>query len=106
MSLEAFNQAARTAVKARGCKTIYKYEVVLEEVFTISMPRCAFLLSVQLQNGKPAMWAVVDPAAPTEERRFGCFGTGNPLPDGFGGTFVGTVILPVGMVVHVFELPE
>ena len=90
-------------------KTIWKYNVVVEDDFVLSMPKGAQVLTVQVQHqvkygkegdvtfmrdGKwisppvkisegdvPALWAIVDPDAPKEERKFRLVGTGHALPD-------------------------
>lgn len=71
--------------------TIYKYPFEIGDDVTISMPRGATVLSVQMQGETPTMWAIVDPKAPIEARRFRIFGTGHPVPSVFGiGNFVAT----------------
>lgn len=42
-------------------KTIYKYPLDVTDRQVIAMPEDAEILTVQVQNGKPMLWAVVDP---------------------------------------------
>jgi hypothetical protein len=48
--------------------TIWKFELKRRD--QIEMPAGAKLLTVQMQNGKPHLWALVDPYAPKEIRHF------------------------------------
>lgn len=90
-------------------KTIWKFELAIDNKNIISMPKGAEILSVQLQNNKPCIWALVNPDEPDkEERHFEMFGTGHPVPCDMGvdRKFLGT-LQPVEMYVsfafHVFE---
>lgn len=83
-------------------KTIWKYKI--EPPFSvITMPRDAEVISLQIQNGAPYLWAVVETNNPTIERVFKTFCTGEPIVD-FDGlkSFIGTYQLN-GYVFHVFE---
>lgn len=53
------------------------------------MPVGARILHVQMQMGVPVLWALVDPRAPREIRRFINEGTGQTF-DGSGLDYVGT----------------
>ena len=55
----------------------------------IPMPKDARVLCLQTQQGEPQLWARVDPAAPTEDRRFYVVGTGWDVP-AEAATYVGT----------------
>lgn len=72
--------------------------------FTLEMPLASFVLSVQLQDAGPVMWAIVDPTLPLQKREFRTVATGQPLdlPDAKIGRFLGTLQLSMGLVVHVF----
>lgn len=60
-------------------KTIYKYEVPLEEAFKLRLSKEAIILSFQCQNGVPVIWAMVENAHIEEDRRFRLYGTGHPI---------------------------
>mgnify|MGYP001617055388 CR=1 FL=1 len=71
--------------------------------FTLNMPLGAEVLSTQVQNGQPVLWAKVDTGAPIVERRFAVRGTGHQLT-GDEGNFVGTFQFPnLSLVYHLFE---
>jgi hypothetical protein len=83
-------------------KTIYKYAAPIDDDLTIMMPAAAEVLCVQLQGAGPQIWALVDPSAPHELRRFHWRGTGHPA-DGLG-RYVGTVQGAGGaLIFHLFE---
>lgn len=81
--------------------TIHKYDVSdLADHLEIEMPTGAEVLCVQLQNGKPMIWARVDSSAQKEQRCFRWCGTGHSA-DGCHG-YIGTVQMN-GLVFHLFE---
>lgn len=69
------------------------------------MPQGAALLTVQVQQGIPCIWAdVPNTDAPPERRIFWTFGTGKPMPTDFIGEYLGTYQLYDGQLVwHVYE---
>jgi hypothetical protein len=89
-------------------KTIFKYETLVNDKFTISMPKHAKILSVQesLSNGVPCIWAMVDTENEKEERTFELFGTGSEILDRCSlRNYIGTYQLNNGSFVgHLFEL--
>lgn len=88
-------------------KTIWKFPVeVAGDFFCVPMPAEASVLSVQLQNDKPVMWALVDTEAPVVTRTFAVYGTGHPVHPGFK-RFIGTYQALGGrLVFHLFETDE
>lgn len=86
-------------------KRVFKYPVVLAEVFSIEVPSGARFLSVQEQREGPQMWLLVDDAAPVETRFFTLAGTGHPIhPDFHDAKYLGTFQLEGGsLVFHLFE---
>lgn len=82
---------------------IWKWSLMALDAQTLLMPKGAQVLSVQMQNDIPQIWALVDQNAPLETRIFNTYGTGNPMPDAVG-RFVGTFQL-MQLVFHVFEAP-
>lgn len=87
-------------------KTIFKFELEIEDLQEVAMPLNAELLTAQVQNGRVVVWAVVD----TDEvervtRTFRICGTGHHLPVD-PGHYLGTVQLLGGsLVFHVFAEP-
>lgn len=86
-------------------KKIWKFPVPLLDETSVEMPKDARILTVQTQFDEPQVWAVVDPKAPVEMRRFRWIGTGHPNDAYlFDGVYVGTVQLHGGeLVFHLFE---
>lgn len=81
-------------------KQIWKYDV---HDGSIRMPIGAKILSVQLQNNRPMMWAIVDPNAETEIRKFEIVGTGMGFNDtNYMYTYIGT-FQDNPFVWHLFE---
>lgn len=91
-------------------KRVYKYPIEICEEVKVMMPKGARVLSVQVQNGMPCLWAAVDSnEMDLEERLFHIVGTGLPIQhdvedDSVDG-FIGTIQLLDGrIVIHVFEM--
>lgn len=83
---------------------IYKYFLSLGRRQTLYMPPGAVILTVQLQDQIPTLWAIVNPdEASSEARTFCIYGTGADLPEK-AERYIGTVQLN-GFVWHVFEKP-
>lgn len=88
-------------------KTIWKYQLDVTTEQVVMMPKQAQILTVQIQDGTPCMWAVVSPGSPSEKRTFRIYGTGHPIADDLG-RYIGTFQLRGGLLVfHLFEaMPE
>lgn len=87
-------------------KTIWKFELAVNDRNNIKMPVGAEILTVQVQNEAPCIWAMVEPDSGTEVRHFRTFGTGHEIPDGAGQSYkyIGTYQLMDGQFVgHLFE---
>lgn len=86
-------------------KTIYKYPIVITDEQTLSMSVGANILTVQVQNGNPFIWAMVDTEVPTEEVSIRVHGTGHPIPDSLNLEYIGTFQSMYGgsLVFHVFK---
>jgi hypothetical protein len=86
-------------------KTIWKYELKIDDLQNVIMPIGAEILSVQMQNETPCLWALVNPdEKDTDTRYIETFGTGHPVAYDMGSTreFIGTYQTR-GLVFHVFE---
>lgn len=88
--------------------TIWKFSLDIQDVQSFEMPNGAKILSVQVQDGTPCLWAFVNSSAQKEERRFHIFGTGHRIPPHFSEEhYIGTVQTHEGALVwHVFEEPK
>ncbi len=83
-------------------RTIWKYGLDrIGEWIDIDMPIGAECLYVQSQDDRGCLWAIVDPNAPKEVRRFIVVGTGHHVP--FGCVYLGTFQSHVFFVWHLFE---
>jgi hypothetical protein len=85
---------------------VWKYAVPIGDAFELRMPRGARCLTVQVQGAGLCLWALVDPSAPLETRRFLFRGTGHEIDYGYAElVWVGTFQLEGGaLVFHVFEV--
>lgn len=86
-------------------QTIWKFPFELTDKFTIDMPKGAKVLTVQVQNEHPCIWALVNDKAPVEKRTFSLVGTGtsaNHITAHW--RHVGSCQLQDGaLVIHLFE---
>ena len=85
-------------------QTIWKFPLPFADVAKITMPRSAQVLCVQMQRGRPCIWALVhDVGAEAGERIFRTYGTGHQH-ETISGVYIGTYPLEGGaLVFHVFE---
>ena len=86
--------------------SIWKYELAVTDVQNISIPIGAKILTVQVQNGLPCLWVLVDPKADKEMRCFEIFGTGTPVLSDMGTSreYISTFQIRQGnLIFHVFE---
>lgn len=83
---------------------IFKYELPVTDVVTVSMPKGAKILTVQPQRGAVTLWAEVDPTARRVDRRFQIVGTGNNF-DPNGARYLGSAQTGI-FVWHVYEMPN
>lgn len=84
-------------------KAVWKFDLPINDHFTMSMPEGAEILSAGVQGGRAVLWALVDIDALTTERRFTLHGTGHIADDVEGLTFLGTLQYPQGVVFHLWE---
>ena len=86
--------------------TIWKFQFLPNDRITIEMPVAAKILSLQVQNDIPCIWAVVDPKAQIETRTFIMFGTGHQINVDLQQryNFIGSFQMMNGhLVFHLFE---
>ena len=89
-------------------RTIWKFPLgEVNDLLTLSVPKGAELLTMQVQNGEPCIWALVDPSAPKVTRAFAVRGTGHDASGLEASKHVGSFQLLGGrLVFHVFDLGE
>ncbi len=85
---------------------VFKYSMRTGNYASIAMPKGAKLLSFQCQGHTPCLWALVDPSAEIETRKFRFSGTGHPIEeDPESLRFVGTAQMAGGALIwHLFEI--
>ena len=81
-------------------KRIYKYEL---KEGGVEMPIGAKILTIQDQNNRAYIWALVDIDAECEFRYFAIAGTGEDFPEADDFTYINT-IQDGQFVWHIFEL--
>jgi hypothetical protein len=83
---------------------ILKFNFPISDRIQIQMPKGAKVLSVQIQHDQPTLWAICNPDAEIETRKFFICGTGHPI-DLEGKVYVGTFQMTQGALVwHLFEV--
>lgn len=87
---------------------VFKYPVPVEDRFSLDLPQGARILTVQEQNSKPQIWAIVNPENPTEIRNFRLAGAGHPIEENEKNlSYIGTFQLYNGNFIgHLFEIFE
>lgn len=86
---------------------VFKYPVPITDTFSIAIPQSGQILDVQVQQGTPVMWALVNPDAPKMERQFRLLGTGHPIEaeERYQFEHIATFQLDEGtLVFHLFEV--
>ena len=56
--------------------TIWKFELTKEKTQLVKMPEKSEIMDIQMQNGKPVMWALVHPYTREIEVKINMYGTG------------------------------
>jgi hypothetical protein len=83
--------------------TIWKFEIPNSPCPYVTMPRGAQVLSVNQQNGRICVWALVNSKQESELAEFRIYATGENVEMTGACDFVGTVMMPSGLVWHVFR---
>jgi hypothetical protein len=85
-------------------KTIWKYDLTpIANRFELLMPVGAIILTLQLQDEKPVLWALVDSEAKKERREFRLLMTGQPFELQGNYRYIGTYQFQYELVFHIFE---
>lgn len=85
--------------------TIWKFTLSIQGYQEVQMPAGARILSCQVQDGCPQLWAIVDPRKAMKTRTIAVRGAGHDFAPLHEGVFISTV-QQVGeqLVWHVFDL--
>lgn len=70
-------------------KTIWAFPLSIVDQQQIVLPTDYTILSVQMQDGQPRLWALVDPLASTTSIVIDCPKAGHPIAS--VGTFIGAI---------------
>ena len=87
-------------------RTIWKYNISIEDTFSLELPQGAKILTVQEQQGEPQVWVLVNPDNKLEIRNFRLVGTGHSIEENrleYIGTFQ---VLNGNFVGHLFEIRQ
>lgn len=85
-------------------KTIWKYQLTFNDLNEIEIPKGGKVLSFGNQFDVGCLWAMVDPEAEKEKRRFRIFGTGHPIEISVNLDYIGTAQFDGGnLIFHLFE---
>ncbi len=83
---------------------VWKFPLQVADVQQVLMPQGARLLTVQVQDDTPCLWAVVDPASRPVVRWIHTAGTGHTWPAKSLSEHISTYQLHGGaLVFHVFD---
>jgi hypothetical protein len=86
---------------------VFKYPVHIDDYFSIDLPEGARVLHAEAQDGRPQLWALVDPETNvTVTRRFRFAGTGHPITEPLDKLrHVSTFSMEGGrLIFHIFEV--
>mgnify|MGYP003519694140 FL=1 len=83
-------------------RRVYKYPLYVGDWISVQMPMGAEPMCVQMQNGEPQLWALVDVGNPPTTHHFRIAGTGHDLGSNVG-KHIGSFQMHSGaLVFHVF----
>lgn len=88
-----------------GRRVIWKFPFPVQDDITIEMPAFAEILHVDVQNGVPTLWAIVDPQHVNDKRTFHLYGTGHEMHIDTNEKHIGSFLMYDGsLVFHLFEV--
>ncbi len=84
-------------------KAIWKYELKIDGMQTLSVPSGFQILDVQVQRDQPCLWIRVDPASEKVDVKINTYGTGHSVQE-ITERYIGSYQVNNGdLVFHVFE---
>jgi hypothetical protein len=83
-------------------KRVFKYPVPVEDRFVVTASVDAKPMCIMMQYGQPQLWMLVDDGAVQAVHEFLLTGTGHPRDDLEGTQYVGSVLVEMGLVFHLF----
>jgi hypothetical protein len=83
---------------------VYRYNFKLDDYITIDLPKYAQILKFGFHNGSYSIWALVNPLAPHETRKFRLCGTGYHITENENELKYINTFFSGEYVWHVFEV--
>lgn len=86
---------------------VYKYTIPVKDYFLLDLPAGAKILTVQVQNDEPQIWALVDPGQKSKvSHNFRVAGTGHDITETKDDLeYIGTFQIAGGQLIfHLFEI--
>ncbi len=89
-------------------RKVFKYTLEFDDYIELELPVGAKILHFGIQHDHPRIWALVDPVAKKEIRKFRFTGTGQWVTELDSElNFIGTALMLKGSLVwHLFEIVE
>jgi hypothetical protein len=87
-------------------RTVWKYNIAIQDIQTIGIPSDPQPLCVQMQGAGLCVWFEVDTDRPLVRFRIGVVGTGNPLPEEWGWPYYIGTVQDGPLVWHVYGREE
>lgn len=81
MNIQWDNQIRGQRMSGDTGNRIWKYQVPVQEKFTMQLPRGAQVIRMAAEKGFLWMWCVVNTQAEDETRQFEAFKAGGEMPD-------------------------
>ena len=87
-------------------KTIWKYQLEVEDFQSIEMPKDSQILTLKVQNGIPCLWVLCIPMNEKEKKDIVMYGTGHDIATADEPlSYIGTYQIQNGdLIFHVFEM--
>ena len=87
-------------------RKVYKYDIPMEDEFTLDLPTGSQILTAQSQFNQPKLWVLVDPDKPKKPAKFRLAGTGHPIDDRVGQYICSFQLHGGALVFHLFWLSK
>jgi len=87
-------------------KIVGKFLMPFAEKFELDLAQGAEILRIDVVDGHPFLWAVIDTEAPTETRYFEAYKTGGQMSEGSELEYIGCMAIHIQMelMLYVFEV--
>ena len=85
-------------------QSVWKYPLEIKKIQQIIIPVESEILTIQIQDNIPTLWALVRPNSPSGRRVIQMTGTGFDDSLRLFGTYINTVQLQDGTVWHYFDI--